>query len=451
MKNYLSESPDQVSSIESLGYVQKVLEEAKTLGIDGAEIDVHIDSGFSVNVRMGELESIEHCFEKAVSVKVYVNQRSGVTSTSELSETALRASLEKAYHIAKLTNQDPCSGLPLKDHLAFDYPDLDLYHPWNISVPEAITLALEAEAKGLSYDARIANSEGVTLSSHKNHYLYANTLGFVGKYASTSHSFGCSLLAKMGEDMQRDDDYTVARNAKDLENFASVTQSAAKKAIARLNPRSLPSCKIPVLFSPQMAKGLLKSFLQAIRGPNLYRKSSFLLNQLGKQVFPKFMEIDQRPHLLNGLGSAPFDLDGVRTKPCFFIKNGILENYLLGTYSARRLNMENNGTAGGPYNLFVRGGDKDLQGLLKQMGRGLFVTDLIGHGINLTNGNYSRGAIGFLVEGGEIQYPVSGITIAGNLKNIFLKINAVGNDVDIRGNIKTGSILIDEMTVAGGS
>lgn len=429
--------------------VQKVLEDAHQLGVDGAEMEVQIDQGFSVNVRMGQLESIEHRFEKSVSIKVYANQRVGVTTTSELTENALRASLENACRIAQLTNQDPCSGLPELDTLAFDYPDLDLYHPWNIGVPEVIELALQAEAQGLAYDARVTNSEGVEISTHQYHSLHANTLGFVGKYSSTVHSMGCSLLASEGKDMQRDDDYTTARDAADLMNFDQVVQSAAKKAIQRLNPRKLASCKVPVIFSPQMAKGLLRNFVQAIRGPSLYRKASFLLDHLGKQVFPAFMEMDQRPYLPKGMGSVPFDAEGVRTEPCFFIKDGILENYILGNYSARRLQIKPNGTAGGPFNLFVRSGEKDLQGLLKQMGTGLLVTDLIGHGVNLTNGDYSRGAFGFWVEQGQIQYPVSGISIAGNLKDIFLGIVAVGNDVDVRGNLRTGSILIDEMTIAG--
>lgn len=437
-------NPEQLKNV-----LEDVLKEAIRQGASSAEVDIGLNKGFSVTSRMGDVESVEYNQDKVIDITVYFGQRTGAASLSDLRTDAIQSAVKAACNIARFGDRDECAGLAPKDRLAFDYPELNLSFPWDISVEDAIRLTRECEGIALSVDKRIHNSEGASLSTTAGWHAYGNTEGFIGIQAATRHDISCALIAKEGDDMQRDYNYTLSCDPALLESIEWVANTAVQKTIQRLNARQLSTRKVPVIFIAEEARGLLGHFMAAISGGNLYRKSSFLVDHLGKAVFPSHIQLDERPHLMKSLGSASFDDNGVSTRPNVFIENGLLRSYCLGIYSARKLGMETTGNAGGVHNLFINTGKKDLAALLKTMDTGLLVTDLMGHGINLVTGDYSRGAAGFWVEGGTIQYPVEEITIAGNLRDIYANLVEVGADVDNRGNIQTGSILIESMTVAG--
>jgi len=333
--------------------------------------------------------------------------------------------------------------------LAKNYPDCDLYHPWDISPADAIQLAMTCEKKAVAADARIINSEGASVSTTISNGVYANTLGFVGHYLLSEHALSCSVVARDQDQMQRDDEYTIARNAKDLTSVDEIAKRAAEKTVMRLGARRIKTQSCPVIFNAPIAKSLLGAFVQAISGGSLYRQSSFLLNAMGKQIFPSFVNVNQQPHLLSAMGSRPFDHDGVATVDQHYIEEGVLSRYVLSSYSARKLGLKTTGNAGGVFNLSIQHADVTLHELMQEMGTGLLVTELMGQGTNIVTGDYSRGAAGFWIEQGKIQFPVEEITIAGNLKNMFAGIVSIANDVDMRSAIRTGSILIDRMMIAG--
>ncbi|MFN3593284.1 MAG: metalloprotease PmbA [Thiobacillaceae bacterium] len=437
-------------SIESLRVLaSRVLELAQSGGASAAEAEVSEGSGQSVTVRKGEVETLEYNKDKGVSVTVYIGQRRGHAATSDFSEDALRRTVEKALVIARYTAEDDCAGLADADLLAREVPDLDLYHPWDLPVEQAITLARACEAAALAVDARIRNSEGATVSTQASQFIYANTLGFMGGYPSTRHSVSCAVIAEEGGAMQRDYWYDTARAAEDMAAVEAIGRRAGERTVRRLNARKLGTRQCPVLFEAPVASSLIASFVSAVSGGHLYRKSSFLLDSLGKQVFPAFVQIHERPFLPRGLASAPFDHEGVATHDRDVVRDGVVQGYFLGSYSARKLGMKSTGNAGGNHNLIIPSTGEDFEGLLRRMGTGLLVTELLGHGLNMVTGDYSRGAAGFWVEDGVIAYPVEEITVAGNLKDMFMGIQAIGSDVEVRGSRRVGSILIDRMTVAG--
>lgn len=428
---------------------REVLEEARAQGASQAEAGIGIESGLTLTVRLGEVETLEHQRDRGLGITVYFGKRKGAASTADLSADAVRESVRAACSIARYTAEDDCAGLADAGLMAKDLPDLDLSHPWDPEPETVIDMARRCEDTARAHDRRIENSEGATVTSHRGLRVYANSHGFSGGYASTSHSITCSVIGKSGESMQRDYWYTMARDAKDLESPESVGTKAAERAVARLGARRLSTRKAPVLFVPELARGLVGSYLGAMRGGAQYRRASFLLGSEGKAVFPEQVQFSERPHLKGALGSAAFDNEGVATRDQELVDRGVATTYLLDSYSARKLKMQTTGHAGGVRNLLVRPGELDYVGLLKQMGTGLVVTELLGQGVNGVTGDYSRGASGFWVEGGSVAFPVEEITVAGNLKDMFKGIVALGRDVDLRGSIRVGSILIDEMTIAG--
>ncbi|MCG8486203.1 MAG: metalloprotease PmbA [Chromatiales bacterium] len=429
--------------------VEELLQEAKRQGASAAEAAVSSDAGLSVTVRLGETETIEHTRDNGLGVTVYFGQRKGSASTSDLAPQAIKETVEAACNFARYTSEDNCAGLADASLMATELPDLDLYHPWNQSVEEAIELAIRCETAARETDQRIFNSEGATLNSHNGLQVYGNTHGFIGGYPSSRHSLSCAVLGKEGESMQRDYWYTLARKGEQLESAESVGEMAAKRTVARLNGRRIKTQQAPVLFQADVAVGLLRSFIGAIRGSSLYRKASFLLDQLGKPVFPEFINIHEDPLLSGGLASSAYDSEGVATSRKDFIQDGVLSSYVLDSYAARKLGMQTTGNGGGVRNLRISSGDQDREGLLKTMQRGLLVTELMGQGVNMVTGDYSRGATGFWIENGEIQFPVEEITIAGNMKEMFLGLQEVGCDIETRSSVQTGSWLIDNMMIAG--
>jgi PmbA protein len=429
--------------------VTDLLAEAKKRGASAAEAGVSQDAGLEVTVRMGEAETVEHTRDHGLAVTVYFGHRKGSASTSDLGETALRDTVQAACNIARHTQEDACAGLADAALMAGKVPDLDLFHPWGVTVDEAVAMALRSERVARDLDPRIKNSEGATLSTHSGIQVYGNSHGFVGGYPSSRHSLSCAVVGLEGDAMQRDYWWTSGRAAEDLESAEEVGRKAAERTLARLGGRKLSTREASVIFQADMAVGLLRHLVGAIRGSALYREASFLLDHLGKRLFPDFVHIHENPLLPKGLGSAPFDGEGVATWAKDFVSGGILENYVLDAYSARKLGMQTTGNAGGVRNLSIDSGELDRAGLLKEMGTGLLVTELMGQGVNPVTGDYSRGAAGFWVENGEIVYPVEEITIAGNLKNMYLDLCAVGRDIDTRGSTRTGSWLIERMTIAG--
>lgn len=427
----------------------RALDEARRRGATAADAGVSVDTGLSVTVRLGEVETLEHHRDRGLGITVYLGQRKGSATTGDLGWEAVAETVAKAVSMARYAAEDPFAGLPDEADLARDVPDLDLDHPWALEVEAAIALAKESEAAALATDPRITNSEGATIGAQRGIKVYGNTLGFVGGYPSTYYSQSCVVVASDGAAMERDYWYTAAREASGLEAPAAVGRTAALRTVARLGARRLATTRAPVLFVPDVARGLIGHFLGAIRGGSQYRKSSFLQDAAGTQVFPDFMEIVERPHLVRGLGSAPFDAEGCTTRDRVLVDRGVLTGYVLNSYSARKLNLRTTGNAGGVHNLMVQGGTEDYPALVRRMQRGLVVTELMGQGVNGVTGDYSRGAAGFWVEGGEIAYPVNEITIAGNLKDMLRGIVAVGNDIDRRSSVMTGSLLLGEMTIAG--
>jgi len=427
-----------------------VLRLAKVAGATAAEAEISLGFGQNVSVRMGETETIEYNRDKGMSVTVYFGQQKGHASTSDLSPQALQDTVAAACNIARYTAQDEFCGLADPTLMAKDIPDLDLYHPWQINVEQALEIAKECEAAARGVDSRITNSEGASVSTYEGMFAYANSHGFAGGYPSSRHGISCSVIAEDGDNnMQRDYWYTSTRSADDLDSAQFVGRLAGERAVRRLGCRRVKTAQVPVMFEAALAPGLISSLVSAISGGNLYRKSSFLLDSLGKQVMSPIVTITEQPHLPRGLASAPFDNEGVATQPRTLVQDGVLQGYMLSSYSARKLGMTSTGNAGGNHNLIVSHGDLDFNGLLKTMNTGLLVTELLGHGLNMVSGDYSRGAAGFWVENGVIAYPVEEITIAGNMATMFKQIIAIGNDVLVQGSKQVGSILIERMTVAG--
>lgn len=429
--------------------VELALNEARRLGASEAEVGVSVDKGLSITARMRDVETLEYHRDRGMGITVYRGKRKGSASTADLSAAAIRETVAKAYSIAGFTAEDPCAGLPDAEDLAKSIPDLDLNHPWDIEPDAARDLAINCEAAALAVDTRIANSEGATLSSHQGLRMFGNSLGFIAGYASTSHSLSCSVIGQQNGEMQRDYWYSAVRDYRDLESAESVGERAAKRTLERLNAQKLSTRVAPVMFVPELARGFIGHFLSAIRGGSQYRRSSFLLDAAGQQVFPSWFNCIERPHIPKALGSAPFDAEGVTTRDRTLVDQGVLTGYVLSTYSARKLGLKTTGNAGGVHNLIVKAGTDDFAAMLKKMDTGLVVTELMGSGVNGITGDYSRGAAGFWVEKGVIAFPVHEITIAGNLKDMYQHIVAIGNDVDERGGVRTGSILLESMTIAG--
>jgi PmbA protein len=427
------------------------LEEARRQGATQCEVDASVNQGLSVSVRLGEVDTVEYQRDRGLGVTVYFGKRKGSASTADLTPAAVRETVAKACAIARYTAEDPYAGLVEPEALAREIPDLDLDHPWVVTPEGAIELARSCEAQGLAVDARLSNSEGAAVGSQRHTGVYGNSLGFLEGYSATSHSVSCTLIAQLGDDMQRDYWWSVARNASELEPATTVGRTAGERTLARLGARRLKTQRAPVAYAPDMARGLVRHFIGAISGPSQYRKSSFLLNAAGEQVFPAFIDMHERPHIPRALASSPFDQEGAATHDRELVRAGVLEGYVLGSYSARRLGLKTTGNAGGIHNLLVDSaqGGLDREAFLRRLGTGLLVTELMGQGVNGVTGDYSRGASGFWVENGAIAYPVHEITIAGNLKSMYRDIVAIGNDVDTRGGIHTGSLLIGEMTIAG--
>jgi len=431
--------------------VTLALEEARKRGASQCEADASMNRGLSVNVRLGEVDTVEYQRDRGVGVTVYYGKRKGSASTADLSAQAVRDTVEKASTIARYTTDDPFAGLADPDTLAREIPDLDLDHPWDLSPDTAVELARSCEAAGLAVDSRITNSEGATVGSQRDVRVYGNSHGFLAGFASTGHTISCVLLAQEGEDMQRDYWFATARDHADLIAAESIGRKAGERALARLGARKLTTRKSPVLLAPEMARGLFGHFVAAIRGGAQYRKSSFLLGAAGQSVFPEFLQMQEQPHIRKGLASSPFDDEGVATRDRDLVRGGVLQGYVLGSYSARKLGLVTTGNAGGIHNLIVSTPGKalDFDSLLKRMGTGLYVTELMGQGVNGVTGDYSRGASGYWIENGALTYPVHEVTIAGNLKQMYLNIEALGTDVDARGAIRTGSALLRELTIAG--
>ena len=429
---------------------ETVLRLAEEAGASAAEAEVSLGFGQNVSVRMNETETIEYNRDKGVSVSVYFGQQKGHASTSDLSPQALQDTVAAACNIARYTAKDEFCGLADAALMAKNIPDLDLHHPWDVKVDDAIALAKVCEAEARSVDARITNSEGASVSTYEGMFAYANSHGFNGGYASSRHSLSCSVIADDGQDnMQRDYWYSTARSADDLESAQHVGRLAGERTVRRLGSQRVKTAQVPVMFDASISSGLISHLISAISGGSLYRKSSFLLDSLGKQVMSPLVTIEEQPHLLRGLASSPFDNEGVATTPRTLVKDGVLQGYVLSSYSARKLGMQSTGNAGGNHNLIVSHGDLDFNAMLKTMGTGLLVTELLGHGINMVTGDYSRGAAGFWVENGVIVHAVEEITIAGNLADMFKQIVAIGNDVLVQGSKQIGSVLIEHMTVAG--
>jgi PmbA protein len=443
-------SPDQFRII-----IDFILAEAKRIGASDAAAEISEGQGLSVTVRKGEVETIEQSVDKQVGVSVYLGQRRGNASTSDFSPDSLRLTVEAAFHIAQHTAEDDCAGLAQSDLLEQNPQDLDLFHPWDLDTKEAIQIARKAEKAAFAVDKAIQNSDGASVSAHQAHFMLGTSNGFMGGYPYSRHFISCAPIAssaKNSSSMQRDDWYSTSRIASELASPALIGRYAAERALAKLHAKSLTTRRCPVIFEAPIAVGLIGSLVQASSGGALYRRSSFLLDSLGKQVMPKHIDLFELPHLKRMSGSAPFDEEGVRTQARSVISKGELQGYFLSTYSARKLGMQTTGNAGGAHHLKLHsmhtpsGG---LPGLLKEMGNGLLVTELMGQGVNYVTGDYSRGAFGYWVENGIIQHPVEEITIAGNLKEMLLDIQAVGDDTIIRGTKETGSILLGSMTIGG--
>jgi PmbA protein len=429
--------------------VEQSLAEARAAGATEADVGVSADTGLSISVRLGEVETLEYQRDRGMGITAYVGKRKGTATTGDLSWQAVADTVRKAVAIARFTAEDDCAGLPDTDTLARDVPDLDLSHPWDLEAEAGIELATRCEAAALALDPRVTNSEGASVGAHRALRVYGNSLGFLGGYPSTYYTVSCSVVGQQGEQQERDYWYTASRDWRTLEDVEAVGRHAAERTVRRLGARRIATTRAPVLFTPELARGLVGHFIAAVRGGAQYRKSSFLLDAAGTRVFPAFFGIGERPHLRRGLGSAPFDGEGCATRDRELVAGGVLEGYVLNTYAARKLGLRTTGNAGGVHNLNVHPGEDDFDGLLRRMGRGLVVTELMGQGVNGVTGDYSRGAAGFWVEGGALSFPVSEITIAGNLRDMFGNLVAVGRDIDERSSIRTGSILVAEMTIAG--
>ena len=429
---------------------EDLLNKAKEKGATAAELSLQKGEGMSTEVRMGDVETLEYNRDQSLSISVYFRQRKGSATTADLSDKALEDSINAACRIAKYTSEDEFSGLADSQLMAKNIPDLDLYHPWAIEAEEAKQLALECEAAALTADPRISNSDGTSLNSYSGLTIYANSYGFINGKATSQHYLSCSVIAKDGEAMERSSWYDIGRVSQHLDSPESIGKTAAKLTLERLGARKLVTQDAPVLYDPHMARSLIRHFTQAISGSSQYRKASFLLDSVGQKIFPEFIHLHEQPFIPQALGSAAYDNEGVTTREQDFIKDGIVSNYLLGSYSARKLGMQTTANAGGAHNLLLDSTGKSFDDLLSEMNTGFLVTELMGSSVNMVTGDYSRGAAGFWIENGEIQYAVKEATIAGNLKNMYKQIVAVGNDTDTKSSIRTGSVLIENMTIAGG-
>lgn len=440
---------DRLSDIAQL-----VLARAKTMGATQAEVDVNVSTGLNVNVRMSEVETLEHTRDRGLSLTVYVGGRKGSASTADLAESSISATLEQAIAIARFTETDDCSGLGEAELMAKTLHELDAWHPWfengaPLSADRAIEIALSCEAAGLALDKRICNSDGAGVNSSSSYGIYANSHGFIGRDFSTGHSISAALLAGDEHAMERDYYYDSKLCADDLMAAEAIGIEAARRTLARLEPQRLSTRNAPVLFAPELARGLIGHLLSAVGGGAQYRKSSFMLNAAGSKILPDWFDMAEFPHLARAAGSANFDDEGVATTQSSLVTAGVLNHYLMGSYSARKLGLRSTGNAGGVHNLVVKANAGNFAEMLQKLHTGLWVTELMGQGVNNVTGDYSRGAAGFWVENGVVAYPVSEITIAGNLKTLYPQIVAVGNDFDLRGNVRTGSILVEQMMIAG--
>jgi len=427
---------------------QIALEQAKRYGATAAEAGVSQSHGLSVKVRQGEVETLEYNNDKGLGITVYMGGSKASSSTADLSEQAIEDAVKAACGIAKYTEEDDCAGLADTNLMATDFTDLSLHHPWQLEAEQAIEIATECEQAGFDIEQQISNSEGATVSSHESQGIYANSHGFVGYRKSTRHGMSCTLIANDNNGMQRDYWYDVACDIADVESAKSIGQHAAQNTLRRLNARTVTTGNYPVIFAAELAPALWGQLISGISGGALYRKSSFLLDSLGTQILPDFIHIHEQPHLLKAMGSSNFDSEGVSTQARDIVQEGVLQGYVLSSYSARKLNMTTTANAGGVHNLTIDSGKHNLSELLKQMHTGVLVTETMGMGVNIVTGDYSQGAAGFWVENGEIQYPIDEFTIASNLSDMFKGIQAVGNDIEQRGNTRTGSVLIDNMMVA---
>lgn len=429
--------------------VESIIAEARRQGATACEVAVSLEQGLSASVRQGEVETVEFNRDRGFGITLYLGQRKGSASTSAEGEAAIRETVAAALAIARHASEDDCAGLADAALMARELPELDLWHPCAITPEQAIEQALACEAAAFASDSRVTRADGTTLNTHLGCRVYGNSHGFIGGYASSRHSLSCVMIAEGEGQMQRDYWYDVSRLGSALASPEAIGQRAGQRAAARLGARPVPTCEVPVLFAAELAGGLFGHLLAAISGGNLYRKASFLEGALGEQIAPDWLTLDERPHLPRGMGSASFDGDGLATYAKPFVQDGQLVSYALGTYSGRKLGMPSTANAGGVHNLFVSHGSEDQAALIRRMDRGLLVTELMGQGINLVTGDYSRGAAGYWVENGVIQFPVQEVTIAGNLRQMFRDLQAVGCDVETRGNIRSGSVLIGRMTVGG--
>ncbi|MCH2479400.1 MAG: metalloprotease PmbA [Gammaproteobacteria bacterium] len=429
---------------------EKALKYAKSLGANEASVGFADGEGFSVTARNRAIETVQDYKDQSFSITVYLDKSVGSASSNNLSESAIKATIDKAFSLSSLTATDDCNGLADKERMAPGAKDLDLYFPWNLDIKEAETMAIECEASALEYDDKVINSEGATVGSYVNQSLYANSHGFSGETKSTGHSISCTAIASDNGLMEMDYDYTSARHYKDLQDHKEIGSLAAKQALDHLGSKKIKTTKAPVVFSPRVSSSLISHLMTAISGSSLYRNASFLVDSKDKKICPEFISIREEPHLKRGFSSCYFDAEGVETVPRCIVENGVLKGYLLSSYSARRLGLDTTGNAGGHHNLIVEPtADENLESMIKNIDSGFLVTGLIGYGVNIVNGDYSRGANGFWIENGEIAYPVSEVTVAGNLKDMLMRINTIGNDPEKKGSIFSGSILIDDLMIAG--
>jgi len=429
--------------------VQMALEEASKHGVDQAEAAASADTGLAATARLGDVENLEYTNDRGLAITVFKNSCKGSASTSDVRPEAVREAVTKACTFASYTAQDPHAGLADAELMCTDVRDLDLDHPWIIDAADAIELAIKCEDAGLRQDKRITNSEGATVSTNRGLRAYGNTHGFIGSYAKTSHSISCVVLAEENGEMQRDYHYDAARDQVDLADAQLIGETAGKRAVRRLGARKIKTTRAPVLYTPDLARGFIGHAIGAIMGGAQYRRASFLLDAVGEKIFPDFVQIEERPHLPKGMASRAYDGEGVATFDRDIVADGVLQGYVLSSYSARRLGLQTTANAGGAQNLIVPGNAEDLASLTREMGTGLIVEELIGQGVNAVTGDYSRGVVGQWVENGEVRYPVHEVTVAGNLRDLYLRVAAIGRDQDIRGGIRCGSLLVEEMTIAG--